>query len=329
MRRREFIRLAGGAAFLLPLRVRAEQLDRIRRIAVLSLGAATGQTFLDQNMGVITDFLQQQGWREGQNIRIDYRNAAGDVARLQPLARELVSLKPNVILALTTPIVQAFQRETSTIPIVFAAVSDPVGSGLVASLAHPGGNITGFSNFEPSLAGKYVEILNEMIPGMTTFTMMSSSINLGRLIFWPLLEAAARHHHAEFVPAEVRDDQDIERVISSLGNKPAGLFVYGEPLMIARNDLIVSLTMSHRVASIASFQYFPRAGGLVSYGNDLLYQYQQAASYIDRILKGENASELPVQAPTKYEMVINLKTARAIGVTIPPTLLATANEVIE
>jgi putative ABC transport system substrate-binding protein len=327
MKRREFI--AGVAVTVgWPLTVRAQQPAGLRRVVVLFAG--THSNLNDQQVAVFAKSMQQLGWREGQNIRFDYRWAANDVAQLQRLARELLSLKPDLILAITTAAVEAVRRETTTIPIVFVAVTDPVISGFVASMSHPGGNITGFSNFEPSLAGKYVEILKDVIPDITEVVMMSSSYNPARLILRPLLEQAARYHNVELVPAEVDNDSDIERVISGLGDKPAaGLFVVGEPFLSERLPLVVSLTIGHRVRSVSSFRYYPAAGGLISYGNDLFDQYRQAASYVDRLLKGEHPSNLPVQAPTKFEMVINLKTAKAIGATILPSLLAAADEVIE
>jgi putative tryptophan/tyrosine transport system substrate-binding protein len=327
MRRREFIAVVAGTVAW-PLPVRAQQSGGVRRLGVLFAG--THSDLNDQQIAAFTKSLQQLGWREGQNIRIDYRWAANDVAQLQWLARELLSLKPDVFLAITTAAVEAVQRETSTTPIVFVAVTDPVISGFVASMSHPGGNITGFSNFEPSLAGKYVEILKGVIPDITEVVMMSSSYNPARLILRPLLEAAGRYHNVELIPAEVRNDSDIERVVSGLGDKPlTGLFVLGEPFLSERLPLVVSLTIRHRVRSVSSFRYFPAAGGLISYGNDLFDQYRQAAPYVDRLLKGESTSNLPVQAPTKFELVINLKTAKAIGASIPPSLLAAADEVIE
>jgi putative tryptophan/tyrosine transport system substrate-binding protein len=330
MKRREFVTLIGGAA-LLPLSVRAQQPDRIYRIGVLILGANGGE--LDaQQRAVFTRALTELGWTEGKNIQIDWRWAANDVAQIPGLARELLSLKPDVILVQGTPTVAVLQRETKTTPIIFVSVTDPVLSGAVASLSHPGGNITGFSNFEPTLVGKYVEILKEITPGMTAVVRMFNPDNPVTFITRPLLEAAARYHGVELIFAPARDASDIERVIASLGDKPtAGLSVAGEPVFgMGQNlALIVSLAIRYRVRAVYSFRHFVEAGGLISYGNDLIDQYRQAATYVDRILKGANPADLPVQAPTKFEMVINLKTAKAMGLSIPPALLARADEVIE
>jgi putative tryptophan/tyrosine transport system substrate-binding protein len=328
MKRREFITLVGGTA-LLPLSLRAQQPDRIYRIGVLTLG--TNGELSAQQRAVFTKTLMELGWTEGKNIQIDQRWAANDVARIPALARELLSLKPDVILVQGTPTVATLQRETKTTPIIFVSVTDPVLSGAVASLSHPGGNVTGFSNFEPTLAGKYVEILKEITPGMTAVVVMSNPDNFANFITRSL-EAAARYHGVELVSAPARDASEIEGVISGLGDKPTtGLFVSGDPLFGsgANLALTVSLAIRYRVRAVYSFRHFVEAGGLISYGNDLVEQYRQAAAYVDRILRGANPADLPVQAPTKFEMVINLKTARTMGLTIPPTLLARADEVIE
>jgi putative ABC transport system substrate-binding protein len=327
--RREFITLIGGAAAAWPLGARAQQGTRVRRLGVLFAGS---KNQFNERREDFLNALRQLGWAEGNNIQIDYRWTDDDIAQTQAFARELVSLKPDAILAQTTPVVSALRRETRNIPIVFVAVTDPVASGFVASLARPGGNITGFSNFEPTLVGKHIEILKEISPGMTAvLDMFNPDANVPRsIIIRPLLEEAARYQGIEFIPAPVRNDVDIERVISSLGDKPTtGLIVAGEPFLGARLDLINSLTMRYRVPAVYTFRFLAEAGGLISYGNNVNEQYRQAASYIDRILKGANPADLPIQTPTKYEMVINLKTAKAMGLTIPPALLSRADEVIE
>jgi putative ABC transport system substrate-binding protein len=332
MRRREFIASLGGIAAW-PLAARAQQGNRVSRVGVLRVG--TGDSPLaSATLAAFKKAIQGLGWTDGTNIRIDYRMASpNDVAQIPVIARELLGLKPDVILAHTQLAVTAFQRETKNIPIVFVAITDPVASGFVQSLSHPGGNITGFSNFEPTLVGKYIEILKEIMPGMTGVSEMFYADNPDRFrITHPLLEAAARHHAVELITAPVRNDSDIDRVISGLGDNPTkGLIVAGEPFFGTRHnlDLIVSLTTRYRVPTVYSFRFLVEAGGLISYGNDLVEQYRQAAAYIDRLLKGANPADLPVQAPTKFEMVINLKTAKAMGLTIPPTLLARADEVIE
>ena len=331
MQRREFITLIGGAATAWPLTARAQQGARIARIGVLFAARADKDTS-SKFVETFTKSLLELGWVDGQNIRIDNRFADYDVAQAQVLAGELIKLKPDVILAINTLVVAAFQRETKSVPIVFVAVTDPVASGFVASLSHPGGNITGFSNFEPTLVAKHIEILKEINPGMTTvLDMFNPDINLAHLAsVYPIVEAAARYHSVELVAAPVRSDADIERVISSLRDKSTtGLIVAGEPFLRQRLDLITSLTTRYRIPSVFAFRPFAEGGGLISYGSDLIEQYRQAAVYIDRILKGANPADLPVQLPTRFEMVINLKTAKAMGLTMPSVLLGRADEVIE
>ncbi len=328
MKRREFIVGLGGAVTW-PLAARAQQGIRIPRLGVLWQGQK-GQ--LLGAWETFTDALRHLGWSDGNNIQIDQLWAANNAAQVHVLATELVSLKPDIIFAINTLVVAALQHETKTIPIVFVSVTDPVASGFVASLSHPGGNITGFSNFEPTLVGKHIEILKEITPGMTAVSdMFNPDTNPAYLSsVYPILEAAARHHAVEHIPAPVRNDADIERVISSLGDKPTtGLIVAGEPFLGVRLDLITSLTRRYRVVSVSPFRLFVEGGCLISYGSDLIEQYGRAAAYIDRILKGANPADLPVQAPTKFTMVINLKTAKAIGLEIPPGVLARADEVIE
>jgi putative ABC transport system substrate-binding protein len=331
MRRRQFIALVGGAVVAWPLAARAQQGARMPRIGVL-FAARAGKDTASVFIEAFTKSLLQLGWVDGQNIKIDYRFAGYDVAQAQALARELVNLKPDLILAINTLVVAALQRETKSIPIVFVAVTDPVASGFVASLSHPGGNITGFSNFDPTLVAKHIEILKEISPGITTvLDMFNPDTNLAYLAsIYPVVEAAARYHGVEHVAAAVRSDADIERVISGIRDKSAtGLIVAGEPFFRDRLDLITSLTTRYRIPSVFAFRNFAEAGGLSSYGSDLFEQYRQAAVYIDRIMKGANPADLPVQLPTKFEMVINLKTAKAMGLAMPPALLARADEVIE
>jgi putative ABC transport system substrate-binding protein len=329
MRRREFVVLAGGMA-LLPLSVRAQQADRVYKIGLLILGAKDASS--DSRSAVLTKTLMELGWRPEDNIQFEYRWAANDVTRIQTLARELLGLKPDVILTQGTQTVATLQRETNTTPIVFVSVTDPVRSGVVASLSHPGANITGFSNFEPTLVGKYVEVLKEVMPGITTVGLLSNPDNLTGVITQPLYEAAARYHGIELAPLPARNATEIERAFATLRDTPTtGLIVAGDPLFGSGDNLalVVSLARNHRVCAVYSFRHFVEAGGLISYGNDLVDQYRQAATYIDRILRGAKPSDLPVQAPSRFEMVINLKTARAMGLMIPPTLLARADEVIE
>jgi putative ABC transport system substrate-binding protein len=333
MRRREFIGLAGGVAAALPFAARAQQGTRMPRVAELRV-ISSDNPRADSLQAVFKKALQELGWTDGSNIQIDYRRAEpNDGAQIEAFAKELLSLKPDVILAHTARAVAVFQRETKDIPIVFVTVNDPVVSGFVASLSHPGGNITGFSNFEPALVGKYIEILKEIMPGMTAAVELYYADNPDRfMVTHPLLEAAARYHAVELITAPVRDDADIERVISSLGDKQTtGLIVAGEPFFSGQHklDLLVTLTTRYHVATVSSFRYFVAAGLLISYGHDLDEQNRQAAGYVDRILKGATPGDLPVQLPTKFELFINLKTAKALGLTIPATLLGRADEVIE
>jgi putative ABC transport system substrate-binding protein len=329
MRRREFIAAIGGAVAAWPLATPA-QADRIYKIGVLILGGAKNELG-DRQRAVLKKTLTEFGWQENKNIQFEYRWGENDDARIQAFARELLTLQSDVILAEATRTVTAFQRETSTTPIVFVAVSDPVRSGVVASLARPGANITGFTNGEPTRHGKYVEILKEMTPGMTTVALLANPDNaLGFLL--ELYEAAARYHGVEFVRALARDAPEIERVFLTLADKPTtGLIVAGDPLFVSGDNLalVVSLTRRHRVRAIYAFRHCVDAGGLISYGVDLVDQYRQAATYIDRILRGTKPSELPVQAPTRFEMVINSRTAREMGLAIPPKLLARADAVID
>lgn len=327
MRRRDFICLLGSGIVARPLSASAQQRDQVRRIGVLSPGSRTA--FSNEALAFFAKSLEALGWTDGKNVRIDYRWAENNAAQRERLADDLLGLKPDVILASTTVAVATLQRKTTTTPIVFVAVGDPIASGLVASIAHPGANITGFSNFESTLVGKYIEILKDVIPGLTAVRFMFDTEGTGRSVV-PLLEAAAQYHGVEIIATPVRSGSEIEAVISRLGDQATtGLVVAGEPFMVSNLDLIVSLTTHYRVRTVYSFRLFVVGGGLISYGNDLVDQYRQAAAYIDRLLKGANPSDLPVQAPVKFELVINLKAAKDIGVTISPALLGRADEVIE
>jgi putative tryptophan/tyrosine transport system substrate-binding protein len=328
MSRREFFGILVGAT-IWPVLVSAQQVNQMRRIGVLFTGIHNA--IYDQFISALTKSLLELGWTAGKNIQIDYRWSGTDIAQGQVVANELLSLKPDVILT-QGPAVWAFQRATKTVPIVFTSVTDPVAAGFVASLSHPGENVTGFSNFEPTLFGKYIEILKEVIPGMTAvMDIVNPDTNPSRLtVVHPVLEVAAQYHKIEFVSAPVSGDADIERVISNLRERPTtGLIVAGDPFMGARLKLVTSLAIRHRVPAIYSFRFYAEGGGLISWGNDLNDEYRKAGEYVDRILKGANPADLPVQLPTKFEMVVNLKTANAMGLTIPPTLLARADQVIE
>jgi putative ABC transport system substrate-binding protein len=334
MKRREFISLVGGAAATWPLAAPAQQSARMYRVGVLTIMSEDGP-LAGMAETTFRDKLKELGWIDGSNIALDFRRATpNNVEQISLFAKELTSRKPDVILSHTQLALVALRRETRTIPIVFVSITDPVASGFVASLSHPGGNTTGFSNFEPTLVGKYIEILKDIIPGLTAVWDMSNpDTNIARpVVIRPLLEAAARHHSVELVSTPVRNDADIEQVISSLNGKPTiGLIVAGEPFLGSRQklDLINSLTRKYNVPAIYSFRFYAEAGGLISYGNDLIEEFRQATTYVDRVLRGASPAELPVQTPTKYELIINLKTAKAMNLSIPPMLLARADEVIE
>jgi putative ABC transport system substrate-binding protein len=330
MQRREFIGLIGSAAVAWPLAAHAQQAERVRRIGVLYFSTRDNA---EAGQQVFAKALDDLGWKEGQILRIDYRWADADAGKVALLAKELVDLKPDVLLASNTPAVRALQQETRTIPIVFVEVGDPIGSGFVASLAHPGGNITGFPNMEAPGAGKRVEILKAIFPGLTRVAAM---FNPDSRIFSAsaqrVFDEAARRHEVEPILAPVRSEADIAHIIADLGaSRTSGLYVNGEPFLgdTDNRDLIISLCAQHHVPAIYVFRFFVASGGLISYGNDLVGQKRQAADYIDRILKGAMPADLPVQLPTKYELVINLKTAKALNLTIPASLLVGADEVIE
>jgi putative ABC transport system substrate-binding protein len=331
VRRREFVKLLGGVAASAPFAARAQQPGKLPVVGVL-LANAKEHPLAAPSVAAFTTALAELGWSDGNNIRIDYRWAASDLARMQTFARELVGEQPKVILAQNTAVVAALRRETKTIPIVFISISDPVQSGFVESLAHPGGNITGFANFEPSLTGKWIELLKDIVPRLARASYLFYPDTVALNFAQQPLELAARSHRIELIAAPARNEADIERVIAGLAGDPAtGLIVAGDPFFGAQRnlDLVTSLAVRYRVPAIYAFRLFSTGGGLISYGNDLLDQYRQAPGYIDRILKGANPADLPVQMPTKFELIINLKTARASGIEIPPTLLARADEVIE
>jgi putative tryptophan/tyrosine transport system substrate-binding protein len=328
MRRREFITLlGGGAAASWPLAARAQQ-QPAKRIGVL-MGPAENDPQGQSEMTVFRQGLQTLGWT-GRNLRIAYRWADGEVSRMRTFAKELIAFQPDTILAVTTPVVAALVDETRTVPIVFVRVSDPF--GFVNSLAKPSGNITGFSNFEPSLAGKWVQLLKEIAPAIVRVTIMfnpATTPNSG-LDFLRFAEAAAPSAGVQVNAARVNDAADIERVIAAVAREAnGGLINLPDVFLVAHRELTIELTARYRIPTIYQYRYFATSGGLISYGTDALDQYTRAAGYIDRILKGAKLSDLPVQNPTKYELVINLKTAKALDLDVPPTLLVHADEVIE
>ena len=330
MKRRQFI--AGlGAAAAWPVAARAQrQADRIRRIGVL-MSNAEGDPEGKARVTALEQGLENVGWTEGRNTRIDYRWAAGDVERMRAYAKELIDLRPEVIVANTTPVTAALQRETRTIPIVFVVVSDPVGSGFVASLPHPGGNMTGFIDLEASMAGKWLELLKEIAPNVTRAALIFNPGTApgGGNYYRPAFETAARSQGVEPIMAPVHDDPEIEEAINSLGERTGGGFVIGtDGFLGVHRQMTISRAARVRVPGIYPNRVHPRDGGLLSYGADNVDMFRRTAPYVDRILKGEKPSELPVQAPVKFELVVNLKAAKALGITVPPALLVRADEVI-
>jgi putative ABC transport system substrate-binding protein len=330
MRRRDFITLLGGAT-MLPIVAQAQQAARMRRIGIL-FGSSQGDRQAMFELALLKDTLQELGWTEGRNIVIEARWANAEVDRIHAFARELVGLQPDLILAQTTPVVAALQRETKTIPIIFVVVADPVGSGFVVSLPHPGGNITGFINLEASLVGKWIETLKDIIPGVTHVALMFNPETAPITYYQQPFETAARSSGIEPTAAPIRNETDVERVFASLEDKPkTGVVMLPDVFTAARHnlDLVISLAARYRVPTVYPYRYMVAAGGLIAYGVDPVDLFRRAPAYIDRILKGANPAELPVQLPTKFEMAINLKTAKALGLDVPPSLLARADEVIE
>jgi putative ABC transport system substrate-binding protein len=324
IRRREFTALLGGAAAW-PLAARAQQGTRVRRIGVLVTGnenELVAKAYVSAFAGL--------GWTDGRNARIDFRWPGGDVNRIRALAQELVSLQPDIILTATTPAAVAVQRETRTIPIVFAGVADPVASGIVTRLNRPGGNITGFALYEPTLGGKWLELLSEIAPGLKRAAIMFNPDTAQVSSLMPSLETAARSLKIEPTIAPVHNDAEIETAITTLGRDPGGgLVSMGDPFTFAHRVPIILAAARNNVPAIDPRSALARDGGLLSYGPNRVDDLRRAATYVDRILRGDKPGDLPVQFPTIFEMVVNLKTAKALGLTVPLTLQAIADEVIE
>jgi ABC-type uncharacterized transport system substrate-binding protein len=326
MRRREFITLVGGAALTWPVAARAQQPERMRRIGVLmpfpkdnAEGRARIAAFLQE--------LRQLGWIDGRNVKIEYRFDAGD---LRKAATELLTLSPEVILASATPATAALQQATRTVPIVFAQVADPISAGFVASLAKPGGNITGFTNFDYTMGAKWLELLKEIAPNVTRVGVIREptvTASIGQLA---AINSVAPSFRVEVSPLGGVDARDIELTVTEFARGPNdGLIVSATPLTANNRGLIISLAAQHRLPAVYPFPFYVADGGLICYGPDSIEPHRQAAHYVDRILKGEKPSDLPVQAATKFELVINLKTAKALGLTVPNSVLSRANQVLE
>jgi len=328
MKRREFITLLGGAAAW-PLAAHAQQHDRAKRLGVL-WGLAENDSVYEPYLLAFRQRLQDLGWIDGRNVRVDYRFTGGLTERIRGQARELVALAPDAIFATTNPAVAALLQETRTIPIVFTLVSDSVGSGFVPSLARPGGNITGFHNFEPELSGKWLEILKEVAPEVRRVAFLYHPQTTAHVGFLRVIEAASNSVGVTITAAGARDAGEIEPVLKAFAREPnGGLIVAPSPITTFKRELIITLARQLDLPAIYPFRYFPKSGGLVSYGIDQIEQARGGASYVDRVLRGANPGELPVQLPTRYELAINLKTANTLGLTIPSSFLLRTDEVIE
>jgi ABC-type uncharacterized transport system substrate-binding protein len=329
MKRRQFIALLGGGAAAWPLAARAQQGERVRRIGVL-VSIAPDDPEAQARVAAFIHELQQLGWADGRNLRIDIRWGAGDAERIRRYAAELVALAPNAILAVGGGAVGPLLQTTRTVPIVFTLTPDPVGAGFVDSLARPGGNATGFTNFEYGIGGKWLELLKEIAPRVTRAAVLRDPAIPAGIGQFGAIQAVAPSFGIELRPVDVRDAGEIERAVATFARSSNdGLIVTSNALALVHRNLIVTLAARHRLPTIYPFRFFVTAGGLASYEPDSIDPQRRAASYVDRILKGEKPADLPVQAPTKYELAINLKTAKALGLDVPTSLLARADEVIE
>ena len=329
IRRREFIFTLGGAAAAWPLAARAQQPERVRRIGVLSVLGEDDQE-MKARLVAFRQALESLGWSEGRNVRIDARFAAADANRMHALASELVDLQPEVILAHASGSVAALQGKTRAIPIVFVNVSDPIGAGYIASLARPGGNLTGLLNFEATITSKWLAMLKEIAPPLARAALLANPKTAPYDYFVRAAEAAIPTLAIELVARPVENAADIERSITSFASAPnGGLLLVPDATTIAHRNVIIALAARHRLPAVYSARHFVVAGGLMSYGTDRVDVFRQAAYYVDRILRGAKPADMPVQAAVKYETVVNLKTAKALGLVVPPSLLVRADEVIE
>jgi putative tryptophan/tyrosine transport system substrate-binding protein len=329
MRRREFIAGLGSAAAW-PLAAWAQRGERLRQIGVLIGGADENDPLWKPRLSAFTQALAGFGWTDGDNVRIDLRWGGADINRIRALAQELVGLQPDIIVTFATPTTAAVQRETRTIPIVFVNVGNPVGIGIVPRVDRPGGNVTGFANSEPTLAGKWLELLSEIAPGLKRAAFMFNPDALSGSVPMPSFETAARSLKVEPIIAPVHGDGEIETAIIALGREPGGgLVVMPDFTTFVHRARLMLAAAQNNVPAVYGFSYSARDGGLLSYGPDPVDRIRRAATYVDRILRGEKPGDLPVQFPTKYEMVVNLKTAKALGLTVPQSILLRADEVIE
>jgi putative ABC transport system substrate-binding protein len=328
MKRREFMTWVAAAAAW-PLAASAVEVSRVRRIGVL-MGLTADDPESQVRLGAFAQGLQQSGWIVGQNLRIDYRWGAGNVEIMRKHAADLIARTPEVVLAHSSAAVTSLLQESRAVPVVFTLVADPVGAGYVKSLAHPGGNVTGFTNFEYSIGGKWLQLLKEIAPNVTRVAVLRESFVAAGPGQFGAIQAVAQSHGVELRPVDLRDAQEIERDITAFAKDlNGGLIVTGSPAATVHRSLINALALRHRLPVVFNSRFYANSGGLISYGPDFVDQFRRAADYVDRILKGEKPADLPVQAPTKYELVVNLRTAKDMGMTIPPQVLARADDVIE
>ena len=330
MTRREFITLLGGAAVAWPLVARAQQPERVGRIGVLMAYAQNDREY-QSYLAAFREELQKLGWTEGRNVQIDYRWAALDPELMRRFARELIALQPDVILSSSSPTTASLLQETRSIPIIFANIADPVGSGLVASLSRPGGNATGFMLFEGSLAGKWLELLKEIAPRVSRVAAVFNPATATFAEYYlSHVKAAAASFGVEVIAAPVHDTSELESVVATRAREPnSGLIVMPDAFLVAHREEVISLAARYRLPAIYFYRVFTEIGGLISYGNVSVDNYRRSATYVDRVLHGAKPSELPVQAPVNFELVVNLKTAKALGLDVPPLLQQRADEVIE
>jgi putative ABC transport system substrate-binding protein len=329
MRRREFITLLGGVAAAWPYVARAQQPDRVRRIGMLIHYSQTDREG-QARIAAFLDTLQRLGWTDGRNVRIEYRWSAGDTGREKASAAEFVRSTPDMIVVANWTALAELQKLTSTIPVVFTQVSDPVDSGFVASLGRPGGNISGFQNFEPAIGGKWLGLLKEAAPNMRRVAILFGSDSVATVAMLHAAEQVAPSLGVQVTAVDVHGGVEIERAIAAFASQPdGGLIFTPHPSLTANRGSIILLAARHRLPAVYPYRYFATEGGLMSYGPDQIDQWRGAATYVDRILRGEKPGELPVQTPAKYELVINLKAANVIGLNIPPALPLRAGEVIE
>jgi putative tryptophan/tyrosine transport system substrate-binding protein len=329
MKRRTFIALLGGAAAAWPLAARTQQRERMRRIGVL-MNLAANDAEGQARLAAFLQGLQEAGWAVGRNVRIDLRWGGGDAESFRKQAAELVALSPDVVFASGIPVATPLLQATRTVPIVFAQVVDPVGAGLVANLARPGGNATGFTSPEYGFAGKWVELIKEIAPGVTRVAVLRDATSSSGIGYLGAVRLATSSFGMELTPVGITDAGEIERGVTAFARASNGaLIVTGNTLTMVHRELIITLAARHRLPAVYALPLFANDGGLISYGPDSIDPYRRAAGYVDRILKGEKPADLPVQQPTKFELIINLRTAKALGLEVPPTLLARADEVIE